>query len=124
MVQVLIGCAFSISASFLLQKANKLRFLRLVGYHSLYVYCMQIITMTFLRVIFMKVFKLNYVPVLFPLVWGLGVILPIFAYNFFMSNNLWWLFTFNKPQRQVNYLKEHRVFSIKSQENREADQLN
>ncbi|MGZ3755863.1 MAG: acyltransferase family protein [Mucilaginibacter sp.] len=124
MVQVLIGCAFSISASFLLQKLNKLRFLRLVGYHSLYVYCMQIITMTLLRVIFLKIFKLTYVPVLFPLVWGLGVILPIFAYNFFMSNNLWWLFTFKKPQRQVNYLKEHRIFSIKPQESANADQLN
>ena len=115
MLQVLIGCAFSISLSFVLQRSNKLRFLKVVGYHSLYVYAMQIIVMTLLRVVFLKVFKIYYVPVLFPLVWGLGVILPIFAYNFFMSYNFWWLFTFKKPERQVRYLKEHRIFSLKHQ---------
>ena len=114
LVQALIGCAVSVSFSFLLQKYKMLTFLRIVGFHSLYIYCMQIIVMTVARVIFFTMLKITYVPVLFPLVWACGVILPIFIYNFCLRYNFWWLYTFKKPQKQVEYLQQHNIFSLKS----------
>lgn len=113
LAQVLVGCAFSVILSFLLQEYKAFKFLRIIGYHSLYVYAMQIIAMTFARIIFYKICKISYVPVLFILVWASGVLLPIVFYNFCLRFNLWRLFTFKKPARQVEYLRNNNIFSFK-----------
>ncbi|HTE00557.1 MAG TPA: acyltransferase [Mucilaginibacter sp.] len=113
LIEALVGCATSISFSFLLQKYKVFTFLRVVGFHSLFIYCMQIIVMTLTRILLMSVFKITYVPVLILLILSSGIILPIFFYNFCLRYNLWWLYTFKKPERQVEYLRTNNIFSFK-----------
>lgn len=113
LAEALIGCATSVSFSFLLQKYCKLTFLRIVGFHSLYIYCMQIIVMTMARTVFMNLLHVSYIPALIILVWTSGIVLPVFFYNFCLRFNLWWLYTYRRPERQIAYLKETNIFSLK-----------
>ncbi len=110
MVEALVGCAASLSFSFLLQKYKAFTFFRIVGYHSLFIYCMQIVTMSFVRILCMNFLHIYYVPVLVLLVWSSGIILPIFFYNFCLKCGLWWLYTFKKPKKQVEYMKNASIF--------------
>lgn len=111
--EALVGCAVSISFSFLLQKYQLFTWLRIVGYHSLFVYCMQIIVMTVARIFFQSFLHINYTPALIILTWSSGIVLPIFFYNFCLKYNLWWLYTFRKPEKQVDYLRTTNIFSFK-----------
>ena len=111
--EALVGCITSVSLSFLLQKYKTFTFLRIVGYHSLFIYCMQIIVMTIARTVCMNVLHITYVPVLIALVWSSGIVLPIFFYNFCLRYNLWWLYTFRKPERQAEYLRSNNIFSFR-----------
>lgn len=123
LMEALVGCAISINFSFLLQKYRALTFLRVVGFHSLFIYCMQIITMTAARVVFVNVLKITYVPALILLVWSSGIMLPIFFYNFCLRYNLWWLYTFRKPAMQVEYLQTRNIFSSNNVEREEQPML-
>jgi fucose 4-O-acetylase-like acetyltransferase len=100
LLEALVGCIISMNFSFLLQKYNALRFLRIIGFHSLYIYCMQIIVMTLARVILVNILKIYYVPVLIVCVWSAGIFIPMLFYNFCMRYKIWWLFTFKKPKEQ------------------------
>jgi len=125
--EALIGCVTSVSFSFLLQKYRALTFLRIVGYHSLFIYCMQIIVMSFVRIVCMNVFHIYYVPALVLIVWTSGIILPIFFYNLCLKYNLWWLYTYKKPVKQVEYMKASNIFwfdrNKKLLEKKEAEAL-
>jgi fucose 4-O-acetylase-like acetyltransferase len=104
-LQAIIGCAFSINCSFYLQKFRALTFIRVVGYHSLFIYCVQIIAMTLIRSVLMSAFHVTNVPALVLLVWIGGTVLPIFFYNFCLRYNFWWLFSFRKPERVIEGVK-------------------
>lgn len=101
LLEALVGCAISMSFSFLLQKYNALRFLRIIGFHSLYIYCMQIIVMTIARVVLVNVLKITYVPVLIVCIWSAGIFIPIVFYNYCMKHKMWWLFTYKRPKEQA-----------------------
>jgi fucose 4-O-acetylase-like acetyltransferase len=101
LIEVLVGCTISMNFSFLLQKYNALRFLRVIGFHSLYIYCMQIIVMTVARLVMVNLFKITYVPVLIACIWSAGVFIPIIVYNFCMEHSMWWLFTYKRPKDQT-----------------------
>ena len=101
LAEALIGCATSISFSFLLQKHKWFTWIRVVGYYSLFIYVMQIITMSFAQVLFQKFIKVNYTPALIALVLLSGICLPIIFYNLCMRWNVWWLYTFKKPYKEV-----------------------
>lgn len=100
LLEALIGCTISINFSFLLQKYNALSFLRVIGFHSLFIYCMQIIVMTITRVVLVNIFKITYIPVLVFTIWVSGIAIPMLFYNLCMKLNIWWLFTFRKPEKQ------------------------
>lgn len=112
LIEALIGCTISVNFSFLLQKYNALRFLRVIGFHSLYIYCMQIIIMTITRTVLLNVFKLTYVPAVVAVIWASGIFVPIFIYNFCMQYNLWWLFTFKRPKATVKTTVEPEEISL------------
>jgi fucose 4-O-acetylase-like acetyltransferase len=116
LIEALVGCTASVSFSFLLQKYKLFTWLRIVGYHSLFIYCMQIIAMTFARIFFQNFLNISYTPALIILVWTSGIVLPIFFYNFCLKFNLWWLYTFRKPEKQVGYLRSTNIFSFKRQQ--------
>jgi len=101
----LVGCSLSIAVSFSLKKSNSLKFLRVVGYNSVHIYCLQIIVMSISRQLYMKLGMTN--PSLIALtVLASGVLVPIIVYNICLRINLWWLFTLKKPTDELNFIQQ------------------
>jgi len=92
-VIALVGCALSINISFLLGKYNLAGYLRIIGYHSIHIYCMQIILMAATRTILLRVFDNIPAPLVLTLIIVAGLMLPIICYNILMGLNCWWLFS-------------------------------
>jgi fucose 4-O-acetylase-like acetyltransferase len=94
----LIGCLSMFVLAFRLQYWNILRFLRVIGYHSLYIYMMHVLVIAFVRIVLT-----NFLGVHQPLILlfcGIisGIILPIIFYNFMIRENIgWFLFSLHKP---------------------------
>jgi fucose 4-O-acetylase-like acetyltransferase len=92
----LVGCTTFIFLSFLMERWNRLKWLRVVGYHSLYIYIMHVIVVGFARAILFKLVGVdNYVVVLFSLIF-FGVTVPIVFYNLLGKKYLWFLFSTKK----------------------------
>jgi uncharacterized membrane protein len=97
LIVALVGCALSMNISFILSKLKQLKFLTTIGFHSIHIYCMQIIAMAGTRIILLKYFKMDDIPLLTCLILFAGILLPILAYKMLISMNAWWLFTLQKP---------------------------
>lgn len=101
----LVGCSLSIAVSFSLKKLDSLKFLRIVGYNSVHIYCLQIIVMSISRQLYMKMGMTN--PSLIALtVLASGVLAPIIIYNICLRLKLWWLFTLKKPTEELNFIQQ------------------
>lgn len=100
-----VGCALSINISFILKSMKKLPILRVIGYHSVHIYCMQIIAMAAVKFLLIKILGITYPPLLVPLILVLGLLLPMLAYNLFLRVNMWWLFSLKKPVEDILFLK-------------------
>ncbi len=109
LVVALIGCAMSIAFSFSLKKYNKARFLRVVGYNSVHIYCMQIIAMSVARLVFVKLLGISYVPLLALMILAAGLLIPMIFYNICLRLNMWWLFTLRKPEEEILFIKNERI---------------
>jgi uncharacterized membrane protein YcfT len=107
----LVGCSLSIAVSFSLKKLNSLKFLRVVGYNSVHIYCLQIIVMSISRQLYMKMGMTN--PSLIVLaVLSTGVLAPIIFYNICLRINLWWLFTLKKPIEELNFIQQNTTKNL------------
>lgn len=111
--QALVGCTISINFSFLLQRYKVFTWVRIVGFHSLFIYCMQMIVMPLARIFLQSFLHITYIPALVILVWASGIVLPIFFYNFCLKYNLWWLYTYKKPVKQIDYMQRTKIFSVR-----------
>jgi hypothetical protein len=107
-----VGCLFSFNISFLLKRYNKFLFLRVIGYHSVHMYCMQIIIMGLIRTILINYFGITYPPLLVFVILFSGVVFPIIIYNVFLRFNLWWFFTLKKPVEDINFLTSKNIISV------------
>lgn len=96
----LLGGAFVIQVSFLLQKLKILRFLRVIGYHSLYIYVMHLMITAATRNALVKIGGTENIPVLMIVSVTVGVVLPIILYNIAERMGAWWLFTLKKPKEE------------------------
>ncbi len=103
----LVGCALSITVSFSLKKNNALKPLRVIGFNSVHIYCMQILAMALARIVFLKL-GVTYVPLLTLMVLATGVFLPMLIYNICLRLNMWWLFTLLKPEEEIQAIKESK----------------
>lgn len=93
----LIGGAFLIHCSFLLQKVDKLKFIRVVGYHSLYIYVIHLAVTAGTRIFFRNVLGYDeFWPLLFISTF-LGIVVPIIIFNVTDKLGMWWLFTLKNP---------------------------
>lgn len=101
-VAALVGGSFVICISFLLQKADKLRFLRVIGYHSLYIYVTNLMVTAATRVIMIRVFHISDVGALLLVGTITGIVIPIIFYNTMLRIGAWWLFTLRKPMAENN----------------------
>ncbi|MGZ3905099.1 MAG: acyltransferase family protein [Bacteroidia bacterium] len=89
----LVGCTTFIFLAFLMEKWNRAKWLRVVGYHSLYIYIMHVIIVGFARAILIKLLGVdNYLVILVSLIF-FGVTIPIAFYNLVGKRYLWFLFS-------------------------------
>ena len=98
----LVGCTTFIFLAFLMEKWNRAKWLRVVGYHSLYIYIMHVIIVGFARAMMIKFLGIdNYLVVLLSLIF-FGVTIPIVFYNLVGKKYLWFLFSTRK------YVSDHQ----------------
>ncbi|MEO5996774.1 MAG: acyltransferase [Chitinophagaceae bacterium] len=97
LVIALSGCALTIQVSFILQRFKWLQFLRVIGYHSLYIYLMHVIFTGSTRVSATKLLHITNIPFLLLFSVLMGVMLPIIIYNILVRNGMWWLYSLQKP---------------------------
>jgi fucose 4-O-acetylase-like acetyltransferase len=110
----LVGCAVSISCSFALKKYSALPSLRVIGYNSVHIYCMQIIAMSVARLFLMKVLGVTNVPLLALLILVAGLVIPMITYNICLRLNMWWMFSLKKPEEEIKYLAEMKMANAKA----------
>jgi peptidoglycan/LPS O-acetylase OafA/YrhL len=97
----LTGCATFIVLSFLIEKWNRWKWLRIIGFHSLYIYIMHVIVVAFARSVFIKFLGIdNYLVILFSVI-ILGVAVPIIFYNLIGKKYFWFLFSIKKEKANV-----------------------
>jgi fucose 4-O-acetylase-like acetyltransferase len=94
----LLGGAFLIHCSFLLQKLDKVKFIRVIGYHSLYIYVIHLAVTAGTRIFFMQVLNVTNLPFLIIISTILGIGVPIIIYNITDKLGMWWLFTLKNPE--------------------------
>lgn len=93
----IIGCALSMNISFMLSKMKQLSILKLIGFHSIHIYCMQIISMAGTRMILLKYYMINDGAALTSIILCTGIVFPILIYKICLRLNFWWLFSLQKP---------------------------
>ncbi|MFT3936426.1 MAG: acyltransferase [Chitinophagaceae bacterium] len=99
----LSGCAFIIQIGQWLQKKNILQWLRVIGYHSLFIYLMHLMLIAGVRVVMVKILHITYVPLIMVIAISLGVSIPIIVYNLCVRLHAWWLFSLKKPEGEIQY---------------------
>lgn len=93
----LIGCLFMFIVAFNIQKTKLFSWLRIVGFHSLYIYSMHVFVAAFVRIILMKFFLISNPLVLLLAGIIISVTVCVSFYNLFIKNGpLWFLFYLNK----------------------------
>lgn len=94
----LIGCFFMLNVSFILHRKNRLKILRVVGYHSLYVYILHVMVTSAVRILAIKI-GYTYTPVLLVINIILGTFIPIIFYNFLYNRGLYFFFELRGSER-------------------------
>ena len=99
----LSGCAFMIQLAQILQKKNILKWLRVIGYHSLYIYLMHLMLIAAVRIVLVRVLHITYIPLIMLIAISLGVAIPVFVYNLCIRLGAWWLFSLKKPEAEIQH---------------------
>lgn len=97
LVIALAGCAFMLSISFLFQNLKIAPWLRVIGFHSLYIYVTHVFVASATRILLTKVAGINYLPIVLFICIGLSVLLPILFYRFCMKRGWFFFFTLENP---------------------------
>jgi len=98
---VLLGCIFLYLVSFLLNRYNMFRWLRVIGNYSLYIYVMHILAISAVRILLINVFHQYNFYILMITLEVTGIIIPIIFYNISMRAGLWFLYTVKKPRNMI-----------------------
>lgn len=101
-ISALIGASFIISLSFNLERLNVLRFLRVVGFHSLYIYVMHLMLTAFTRIFFVRIVGTTDIPLIMITSIIVGIIIPIIFYNTATRLGASWLFTLRSETKPVH----------------------
>lgn len=91
---VVIGCAFTINICYILQRYGRFSFLRVIGYHSLYIYLMHIVFEASVRAVFLHVFNCYNTFIVLPSQIIISVIGSIMLYNLLLHFNMKFLFEY------------------------------
>ena len=99
LVIALIGCLSMFILAFRMQIWNVLSFLRIIGYHSLYIYVTHVFVAGLVRLSLTKFFGIHNPFILLLSGIFFGVTIPIMFYNLLVLDGpLWFLFSFKKRQ--------------------------
>lgn len=93
----LVGGAYLIHCSFLFQKWDKMKFIRVIGYHSLHIYVIHLAVTAGTRIFFRNVLHYDNFFVLLIVSTILGIGVPIVVANVTERMGMWWLFTLKNP---------------------------
>lgn len=107
----LSGSLFVIQTSMILKQLNIGRWLRVIGYHSLYIYLVHLIVIAAVRVVFVKIFQIQSLPLIITIAMLLGIVVPIILYNLLIRAGAWWLFSLKKPEDEINYFN-HKIKTL------------
>jgi uncharacterized membrane protein YcfT len=99
----LSGCALMIQLSFILQRFAIMKFLRVIGYHSLYIYVSHLIVVSGMRTLMVRIFGVDHVPTLILINVSVGIVIPIIVYNILVRLGCWWLYSLKKPEDEITY---------------------
>ncbi len=105
----LSGCIFVIQIAFLLQRAGIMKWLRVVGYHSLYIYLAHVMVVAAVRIVVTNLFHSTNVPVILIPAMILGIIVPMILYNLSVRLGAWWLFSLKKPVEEINHYSQMAI---------------
>jgi fucose 4-O-acetylase-like acetyltransferase len=95
----LVGCAFIIAISSILERYNTAKWLRYLGRHSLYIYVMHVIVFAAVRVVLTKFLKIYDVYALMAICITAGLIIPVLFFK--LTERIGWQFLFTlEPQRK------------------------
>ncbi|PWT97808.1 MAG: hypothetical protein C5B52_13260 [Bacteroidetes bacterium] len=94
----LTGCTFVVCVCHILQRLEIGKWLRVVGYHSLYIYVSHVIIIAATRVFLSRALGINYVPLLLILGIISGLFFTILFYQLAMKMGFWWLYSLEKPK--------------------------
>jgi fucose 4-O-acetylase-like acetyltransferase len=98
MAIALIGCFTMLLLAFRLQAWKAIPFIRVLGFHSLYIYVMHVIVAAFVRVILTKYAGIHQPVALLFLGITFGATLPVIFYNLLIKDGpLWFLMSYKKP---------------------------
>ncbi len=89
----IIGCAFVINISFILQKYSTAKWLQILGKHSLYIYVSHVIIVASLRVLLTTGLEIYFVPFLLATGIIFGLVIPVLLYKIAIRINMPWIFT-------------------------------
>jgi fucose 4-O-acetylase-like acetyltransferase len=101
----MVGGAYLIHCSFLLQKLDVLKFIRVIGYHSLHIYVIHLAVTAGTRIFFREVLHYDNFVVLLIISTILGIGVPIIFYNITDRLGMWWLFTLKNPNTDKKHLQ-------------------
>jgi fucose 4-O-acetylase-like acetyltransferase len=95
------GCAFIINFSYLLQKLNIFRFLRVIGYHSLFIYIMHLMVIAAFRILYLNVLGQTNVYIFIVVGILAGIFIPMVIYNLAEKMGAGWLFELKKNKEEL-----------------------
>lgn len=114
----IIGCAFIINLTFVLQKLKLkiLEWLPVLGRHSLYIYVSHVIVFASVRIFLRKVFYIDNVPLL--LLAGIisGLIVPVLLYKLSVKWNMRWWFTLEDEEKNKTDKSHTKIASLNTAE--------
>jgi fucose 4-O-acetylase-like acetyltransferase len=110
------GCAFIINFSYLLQQLNILKFLRVIGYHSLFIYILHLMIIAAFRILYVNVLKQTNVYVF--IIAGIvsGIYIPMVIYNVAERLGAGWLFELKK-KKNLSAANPNRLKPLNTQKN-------
>ncbi len=106
----LVGSLGMFALAFQLQERKVFRFLRVVGFHSLYIYVMHVMVAAATRIALARIFGIDNAYVLLVLCTITGVTIPIIVYNVLIKDNVL-SFLFSYSRNKTMRLKSEPVMN-------------
>ncbi|RYD78964.1 MAG: acyltransferase [Sphingobacteriales bacterium] len=100
----LIGALYIIMISFFLQKHSLIKWLHLLGQHSLYIYVAHVLVLASVRIFITKVLGIYNVPILLATGILLGLLVPVILYKLASRLNMKWIFTLESSRKEKKYI--------------------